>query len=106
MTITAPHCIRSINTQIAASSDALYFINFFITFNEKAIAHDNIPKDMTVNSTNTFVSITTPPLLHHYLFHSLITYLLTLLIPIFNSLAQDGKVIFLNVFIIVFEQKF
>ena len=50
MTITAPHCIRSINTQIAASSDALYFINFFITFNEKAIAHDNIPKDMTVNS--------------------------------------------------------
>lgn len=58
MTITAPHCIRSINTQIAASSDALYFINFFITFNEKAIAHNNIPKDMTVNSINTVVSIT------------------------------------------------
>ena len=56
MTITAPHCIRSINTQIAASSDALYFINFFITFNEKAIAHNNIPKDMTVNSINTVVS--------------------------------------------------
>ena len=105
MTITAPHCIRSINTQIAASSDALYFINFFITFNEKAIAHNNIPKDMTVNSINTVVSITIPPLLHHHLFHSLITYLLTLLILIFNSLAQDGKVIFLNVFIIVFEQK-
>ena len=67
MTITAPHCIRSINTQIAASSDALYFINFFITFNEKAIAHDNIPKDMTVNSTNTFVSITIPPMFYEYL---------------------------------------
>lgn len=106
MTISAPHCIRSINTQIAASSDALYFINFFITFNEKAIAHNNIPKDMTVNSINTVVSMTIPPLLHHYHFYSLVTYLLTLLIPIFNSLAQDGKVIFLNVFIIVFEQKF
>ena len=58
MTITAPHCIRSINTQIATSSDALYFINFFITFNEKAIAHNNIPKDMTVNSINTVVSMT------------------------------------------------
>ena len=51
MTITAPHCIRSINTQIAASSDALYFINFFITFNEKAIAHNNIPKDMNFTET-------------------------------------------------------
>ena len=67
MTITAPHCIRSINTQIAASSDALYFINFFITFNEKAIAHNNIPKDMTVNSVNTVVSITITPLLYESL---------------------------------------
>ena len=67
MTITAPHCIRSINTQIAASSDALYFINFFITFNEKAIAHNNIPKDMTVNSINTVVSITITPLLYESL---------------------------------------
>lgn len=86
MTITAPHCIRSINTQIAASSDALYFINFFITFNEKAIAHNNIPKDMTVNSINTVVSMTIPPLLHHYKFLGFITNLLYFPIPIFESL--------------------
>ena len=40
------------------------FINLVNTLNEKAIAHNNIPKDMTVNSINTVVSITIPPLLY------------------------------------------
>ena len=64
------HCIRSISPQMGTNDHSLNFMHFINTFNEKAIPDNNIANAITVNSVNTIVSITIPPLFYGNFQHS------------------------------------
>ena len=60
--IVAKHCVKSINILMIVDVNFLHFIHSFISFNEKAIAHNNTHTDITV-SINNIVSITIVPII-------------------------------------------